>query len=344
MSVIRRAIVSPILMCIVAGGCGRPAASPETAATAAQASQDAQKTYTIAVVPKGTLHVFWKSIHAGAIKAERELGNVRIIWQGATREDDREQQIQVVENFVNRGVDAIVLAPLDRTALVGPVERAMSRKIPVVIIDSGLDSDNITSYVATNNYHGGVLAARHMGTLLDGKGKVILLRYQVGSASTEQREQGFLDTLAKEFPSIAILSENQYAGALREGAVQKAENLLIRFGEQGDGWFCPCEPVVFGTLQGLRNRSLAGKVRIVGFDATTELIDAVRGGEVHGLVLQDPMQMGYLGVKTALAAIEGKPVEKHISTGEYLVTRDNVGEPQLAALHSPNLAEWLGGE
>jgi ribose transport system substrate-binding protein len=329
-----------VLYCACARQPGATSHPPNSAAT--QAAE--KRKYTIAVIPKGTLHDFWKSIHAGAIKAERELGNVEIIWKGPTREDDREQQIQVVENFVNRGVDAIVLAPLDRRALVQPAERARRRKIPVVIIDSGLDSENIVSFVATDNYHGGVIAARHMGKLLEGKGNLVVLRYQVGSASTEQREQGFLDTIKKELPNLVILSDNQYAGALREDAVSKSENLLTRFGERIDGWFCPCEPVVFGALQALRSRSLVPKIRVIGFDATPELVDGLRRGELAGLVLQDPVQMGYLGVRTAVAAIEGKSVDKVVSTGEYLVTKDNMDDPKLHDLHSPDLAAWLGGE
>src|SRR5205814_3009837 len=147
------------------------------------------KDLTIAVIPKGTTHEFWKSINAGAVKAQRELsganGKVEIIWKGPFREDDREQQIQVVENFTTRHVSAIVLAPLDSQALVRPVNNAMAARVPVVIIDSDLKSGKCVSFVATDNFKGGHLAAAEIGKLLDGKGNVILLRYAVGSASTE---------------------------------------------------------------------------------------------------------------------------------------------------------------
>lgn len=320
------------LLFLALSGCGSSSDTPSAES----------KKLTIAVIPKGTLHDFWKSIHAGAEKAAQELGNVEIIWKGPAQEDDREQQIQVVENFVNRGVDAIVLAPLDRTALVTPVENAMSRKVPVVVIDSGLDSEDIVSYISTDNYNGGAIAARHMGAALGGKGKVVLLRYQVGSASTELREQGFLETLKKEFPDIEILSEEQYAGATREGAVAKAENLLTRFGAEIDGWFCPCEPVTFGTLRALQNKGMAGKIKVVGFDAGDEVVTALRNGEIDALVLQDPINMGYLGVKIAVEHLQGKPVQKSISTGENLVTKANMEEPKYKELHSPDLSKWIG--
>src|SRR5438093_1122562 len=180
----------------------------------------AEKAYTVAVIPKGTTHEFWKSINAGAFKARDELAaqglKVDVIWKGPLKEDDRDQQIQTVENFTTRRVSGIVLAPLDSQALVRPVNNAVRAKIPVVIIDSGLKSDNYVSFVATDNYKGGVLAAQCLGKLLDGKGNVILLKYAVGSASTEARETGFLDTLKKEFPGLKLISSDQYAGPTRE--------------------------------------------------------------------------------------------------------------------------------
>src|SRR6266540_4040870 len=154
----------------------------------------AEKSYTIAVIPKGTTHEFWKSINAGAFKAREELREkglkVDVIWKGPLKEDDRDHQIQVVENFITRRVSGIVLAPLDSQALVRPVGMAAQDKVPVVIIDSGLKSDKYVSFVANDNYKGGVMAGEYLSQLLNGKGNVILLRYQVGSASTEERETG----------------------------------------------------------------------------------------------------------------------------------------------------------
>src|SRR6266850_7749156 len=185
-------------------------------------AQTAENSYTIAVVPKGTTHEFWKSINAGAVKAQRELSTngtkVEIIWKGPLREDDRVQQIQVVENFMARHVSAIVLAPLDSQALVRPVNNAIAAGVPVVVIDSDLKSDKYVSFVATDNFKGGQLAGEAMHKLLGGKGNVILLRYAVGSASTEAREAGFLDHLKKNSPDIKLISSDQHAGPTRETA------------------------------------------------------------------------------------------------------------------------------
>jgi ribose transport system substrate-binding protein len=215
-----------------------------------------KKKWKVIVIPKGTTHEFWKSVHAGALKAAEELGNVEVIWLGPQKEDDRVQQISLVQNAVAAGVDGIVLAPLDSHALVEPVESAIAKGIPVVIFDSGLDTTKMISYIATDNHHGGVLAARRLGEVLGGKGKVILLRYAVGSESTEQRENGFTETLAKEFPGISLISDTEYAGPTSDSAQQKAQSLVTRYRGQVDGIFCPNESSTFGMMRALEGASM----------------------------------------------------------------------------------------
>lgn len=282
--------------------------------------------YRIAVIPKGTTHEFWKSIQAGAERAAAELAGeetpVEVIWKGPLRENDREQQIQVVEGFISQGVDGIVLAPLDDRALVRPVEEARQAGIPTVIIDSALHSDEIVSFVATDNYRGGELAAEHLGKRLR-DGRVILLRYQEGSASTNNREEGFLNRL-RDYPEIEILSSDQYSGATRETAKQASENLLNRFGEQVDAVFCPNESSTAGMLLALQDRGLAGKVLFAGFDAAEALLAALEAGELDALVVQNPEKMGYLGVRTMVRYLEGETIERRVDTGVFLLTSDNL--------------------
>jgi ribose transport system substrate-binding protein len=299
----------------------------------------APKRFQIAVIPKGTTHEFWKSIHAGAVRAGRELG-VEVIWKGPQKEDDRAQQITVVEDFISRGVDGIVLAPLDDRALMRPVQDAVREKIPVVVIDSGLQGSDYTSYVATDNYQGGVLGARRLGALMNGTGRIFLIRYQEGSASTTQREAGFLDTVKKEFPGLALLVQDQYAGATTETAYQLAENLLSRFPDV-EGIFAPNESSTFGVLRALQEARLAGKVKFVGFDSSPKLVQGLRDGHILGLVLQNPMKMGYLGVKTMVAHLRGESVPKVIDTGVVLVTADNMNEPEIKALLEPDFSGIL---
>jgi len=302
--------------------------------------------YTIAVIPKGTTHEFWKSINAGAVKAERELraqgANVEVIWKGPLREDDRDQQIQVIENFISRRVSGIVVAPLDSKALIRPISTAMRAKVPVVIMDSGLNSENYVSFVATDNFKGGQLGAEHLGKLLGDKGKVILLRYAVGSNSTEQREAGFLDVMQKKFSGIQILSSDQHAGATRETCYQAAQNLLSRYGKEVDGMFAPCEPVTIGVTMALRNIGRAnGQVKLVGFDAGTQSVEALKRGDVQGLVLQNPVKMGYLSVMTMVDHLRGKKVEKRIDTGVTVATPENMETPAIKELLYPPLDQYL---
>lgn len=306
----------------------------------------AADSYTVAVIPKGTTHEFWKSIHAGAVKAQRELEKegvkVRLFWKGPLREDDRDQQIQVVENFTSRRVSGIVLAPLDSQALVNPVASAKQSGVPTVVIDSDLKSDKQVSFVATDNFKGGQMGADHLAKLLGGKGSVMLLRYQVGSASTEAREAGFLDAI-KKYPDIKLVSSDQYAGATRELAYQAAQNLLNRYGSQVQGVFCPCEPVTVTMTKALQDRGLAGgKVRVVGFDAGSQSVKDLQAGDVQALVVQNPVRMGYLGVVTLVRHLQGKPVEARVDTGVTVATRDNMKEPAVHELLNPPLKEFLG--
>jgi ribose transport system substrate-binding protein len=293
---------------------------------------------TIAVIPKGTSHVFWQSVHAGAQKAATELG-VDIVWRGPLREDDRDSQVSEVEGFVSRGITGIVLAPLDESALVTPVSNAVRNKIPVVIFDSGLKGDDYVSFVATDNLKGGRLAGERLAKLLDGKGKVAILRYAEGSNSTSLREQGFLDAM-KENSGIEVVSSNQYGGADVEGAYKKSEGLLSRFKEL-DGVFCPNESTSIGMLRALEDNGRAGKVRFIGFDSSGILVKGLREGHIDGLVLQDPVKMGYLGVMTITSHIHGEKVDKRIDTGVTLVTRENMDEPAVKDLVQPDLTRWL---
>ncbi len=317
---------------LLAPACGRSDRSGGSEVSAAKRLQ-------IAVIPKGMTHEFWKAIHAGAVKAADELG-CEIIWKGSQKEDDRAQQITVVEDFISRRVDGIVLAPLDDRALVRPVQDAAREGIPVVIIDSGLQGRDYVSYIATDNYQGGVLGARRLGELLGGRGKIFLIRYQEGSASTMQREAGFLDTAKKEFPGLTFLVQDQYAGATTESAYQLAENLLSRFPDV-EGIFAPNESSTFGTLRALQESGLAGKVKFVGFDSSPKLIQALRDRQILGLVLQNPMKMGYLGVKTMVAHLRGETVPAVIDTGVTVATAENMDLVEIKELLTPDFAKYL---
>ncbi|MDA0321314.1 MAG: substrate-binding domain-containing protein [Verrucomicrobia bacterium] len=340
-----RSVLSISLSCAIAlalTSCGGKKQDAPAATT--EAKPAAAKRISIAVIPKGTTHEFWKSIHAGAVKAAREL-DVDIIWKGPLKEDDREDQIKVVENFISRGVSGIVLAPLDDVALKTPVQAAAERAIPTIIIDSGLQGDAQVSFIATDNFNGGKMAGERLAEVLGGKGKVVMLRYQEGSASTMKREAGFMEAIGKH-KGIQVVSDNQYGGATRDSALTASENLLSPMKTPTgaliiDGIYCPNESTTFGMLRALQNGGHAGRVKFVGFDSSAELVEAMKNNEIHGLILQDPMKMGYLGVKSMVSHLKGEQIEPVIDTGAVLVTPENMAEPEVKNLLSPDLSKWL---
>lgn len=295
------------------------------------------------MIPKGTTHEFWKSVHAGAVKAGRDLG-VEIVWKGPLKEDDLKQQIDLVENFTAQGMSGIVLAPLNDKALVPSVKNATRAGIPVVIFDSDLQGSDHVSFVATDNLAAGRLAGERMGKLVGGKGGILLFRYQEGSASTHNREQGFLEGI-RSFPEIRVLSDNQYGGATTESAYSASESLLLaQNAAKGAvaGIFCPNESTTFGMLLALEKSGLAGKIHFIGFDASEKLLQGVRAGHIDALVLQNPFRMGELAVRTMFGHLRGTTVERRIDTGARLVDADNLEQPEIRELLKPDLRRYLG--
>jgi ribose transport system substrate-binding protein len=321
---------------LAAGGCG---------ATPSQAVK-----YRIAVIPKGTTHFFWRSIHAGAVQAARDRPGVQILWDGPPKEDQRDRQQQIVEQFTSEGVSAIVLAPCDRQTLVAPVEAALGKGIPVVVMDSGLElpdalraSDKYLGYVATDNRQGGVLAAQRMIEVLKGQtdAKVIMVRYQAGSESTEQREAGFSETI-RTAPDIRFMEATDEAGATEDSAQKVVERLLSDHKDLA-GMFTPNESSTSGALSALEAVQRAGQVKLVGFDASPTLVSALKDGKLFGLILQDPFDMGYQAVLRAVDHLEGKPLPKDRTrhTNLKIATKENMNDPDVKLLYDRDLSPYL---
>lgn len=301
----------------------------------AGAPQPDTKKLKLAVIPKGTTHVFWKSVEKGARKAGEDLG-VEIVWKGPLKESDRAQQIQLVQQFVSQGGDGgisgIVLAPLDDKALAAPVKASREKGVPVVIFDSALEGEagrDFVSFVATNNEAAGRLGGEHLAKLMGNTGDAVILRYQVGSASTEAREKGCIDALKKA--GVTIASDNRYAGATSGEAKTQALNMIDAV-RASRGVFCPNESSTLGMLLALRQTGLAGKVTLVGFDSSPPLVEALKKGEIAALVVQDPNRMGYKAVESLVKHLRGEKVEPTIDTGAVLVTKDNMEQPEIKKL------------
>ena len=292
----------------------------------------------IGVVPKAVAHVFWQSVHAGAVAAGREA-DVDIEWKGPSQETDFSRQIEIVDSMINARVDGIVIAPTEATALVAVVERAAREGIPLTIFDSGINTEDYVSFVATNNYEAGVLAAKKLAELLGSQGKIAVVKLIPGSASTTQRERGFEDTLSKEFPDIQIVAE-QYCMSDRAKALAVAENMLTAHPDL-DGMFGSAEPATVGVAQALKSRGQEGKIKFVGFDFSDSIEKDLKAGVVHALVVQDPFNIGYEAVKTILAKLNGQTPEKRIDSPATVVTAEDLSRPEIDALLHSDLDKYL---
>jgi ribose transport system substrate-binding protein len=291
----------------------------------------------IAVIPKGRAHVFWQSVHAGARKAALEA-DVDLIWNGPASETDFTGQLQILDAMITQRVDAIVLAPIDKIAMVNVVERAAKQGIPVVIFDSGLDTDQFVAQVATDNYAAGVAAAERMGKILNGKGKVAMVMVQAGAASTMAREQGFQDKIQKDFPGIEIV-DKRYGTADFAKSLAVTENILTAHPAL-DALFSSNESTTVGAAQALKARG-GNKVRLVGFDSSQNLLEDLTSGVIDSLVVQHPFRMGYDSVKSALEKLNGVSPVKIQNLPPLVVTRENLDDPEVQERVNPPLAKYL---
>lgn len=290
----------------------------------------------IAVIPKGNSDLFWQSVHAGAVKAARE-SNVDVAWDGPATETDYGVQLQKVDAMLSRRVDAIVLAPIDRQALVSVVNRAADRAVPVVIFDSGIDTDRFIAQVATDNYKAGQIAAERMGQILGGHGKVVIVAVKPGAASTEAREKGFEDVIHQKFPNIQIL-DKRYGMALVSQSLAVTENMLTAHPDLG-GIFASNESTTIGAAQALRSRPR--KVKLVGFDWSPTLLDDLQSGLVDSLVIQDPFLMGYQAVLTAVKHLQGQPVTRMVDLAPRLIDRESLQDASVQIQLHPDLQKYL---
>ena len=323
----RRLVVACCAL-LLALGCDQGSSTTGGSASTTQSSNRP----SIAVIPKGTTHLHWRSVEAGAKKAADEFG-VNVLWKGPLTENDVAQQIGLVEQFTQEGVAGICVAPLDANQLRRPIQQAGAKKIPVVIFDSAVNGEvgkDFISYVATDNRKGGVLGGEELARLLGGKGKVVLIRYNVGSASTDEREAGFLEVMAKH-PGIQLIEKNRYSGATVGDAQKNAENMIDKLRE-ADGIFCPNESSTQGMLNVLKANGLTGKKVFVGFDASPALVAALKAGEIQALVAQNPTNMGYELVRVMAAHLKGEKVPPAVDTGCGLVTKANLETPEVKRL------------
>jgi ribose transport system substrate-binding protein len=283
----------------------------------------------IAVIPKATSHIFWLSVQKGAFDAGKEFG-VEILWNGPPTETDYARQMQILDSMVAQRVDGIAIAAAERKALVAGVDRAVSAGIPITVFDSGLDSQNYLSYVATDNVEAGRIGARTLGEMLSGKGKVAIVMHAPGSASTMDREKGFTEVIEREFPGMKIVA-SQFGMSDRAKSRAAAENILTAHPDL-NGIFASSEPSSVGAALALKGRGLADKISLVAFDSSDSMIDDLRTGAIDAMVVQDPHRMGFEAVKTLVDKLGGKTPPKRLDLNAIVVRAKDLNEPQVKRL------------
>lgn len=307
-------------------GSGETAAPTKAPASAPGGGKSASDHLKIAVIPKGMTHVFWQTVKAGADAAGKEM-NADVLWQGPKAETDINDQIDIVKRFAAEGVDGVALAATDKAALGPTVKDLEAKKIPVVTIDSGISPDISQSFIATDNVAAGRQAGEEMGKLLGGKGKVAVLSFKKGAATSDEREQGFLEGI-KKFPGITVVEPIQYTDSAASTAQDKMSTVLSANSDLA-GVFASNEPNVDGAAKVLKDKGLLGKVKLIGFDASPVEIDYLKEGVVQALIVQDPFKMGYEGVKAVAQIARGQRTpQKRIDTGAALITKENMDEPK----------------
>lgn len=329
--IIRNLIGLGIAVTGIAGLTGCPKPSTDATSPSGNSAQPGSKQITIAVIPKGTENQFWQSIKAGADDAAKQL-NCTIKWDGPNPENDITAQVNIVQTMINSKVDGIVIAACDKTALVEPVKKAIASNIPVVTVDSGINSTDPICYIATNNVKGGESGADALAKEMGEKGKVGLLIFGKGQVSSDEREQGFLQGI-KKYPNIKLVSTLEASDTTK--AFDNVQNML-RANPDITGIFAASEPNGIGAAQVLDQKKLSTKIKVVAFDASDKEVEALRSGSIQALIVQDPYQMGYKGVETVMKAIKKEPIaDKLIDSGLKVVTKSNLDSPEIQHLMHP---------
>lgn len=314
-------LVIVMVVSLAFAGCGQ---KQTTSSTNTNAGAPENKTYNFVLVTMDSMDEHWLAVKAGAEAKAKELGNVSLTFRAPADKSDPNEQVRMAEDAINQKADAILIAPTDQTALTPVVEKAFNAKIPVIIIDSPVKTDKYLSFVATDNLKAAQMAADKLGELLSGKGKIAIISAQPGSGTTIMRENGFKERLKEKYPDIKIVT-TQYSMGDKNKALNQTLDILTANPDLA-GFYGTNEGSTIGIAMGIKQKGLAGKVKVVGFDISQATIDAIKENLIQASMVQNPYQMGYKGVEFAMDAIQGKQVPKQIDTGVTIMTKDNLDE------------------
>jgi ribose transport system substrate-binding protein len=304
----------------------------QNAATGGSAQDgSAKREIKVALISKGFQHEFWQTVKLGADSAAKELG-VEATFVGPTDETKIADQVAMVEDAINKKVSVIALAALDKKALQPVVEKAKAANIPVITFDSGVEGDIPLSFIATDNVAAGAIAGEQMAKLIGETGKVAIVAHNAGTQTAIDREKGFRDAIAK-YPNIQVLN-TQYSDGDKAKALAIAQDLMTANPDLA-GIYGTNEGAAVGVARAVQEKGMAGKIAVIGFDSSADEIAFIESGVMQGIVVQNPFQMGYLSVKTAVDIVGGKTVEKRIDTGATFINKENLQSEEAQKLLYP---------
>ncbi|PID59886.1 LacI family transcriptional regulator [candidate division KSB3 bacterium] len=288
---------------------------------------DPSKYYKIDLVSKGYQHEFWRTVEAGAQQAAMEFG-VNVNFIGPEKETEIAKQLAMVENSINKRVDALAIAALDKDALKPVIKKVIKAGIPVVSFDSDVAGDITESFIATDNMAAGAIAANYMGKLVNGQGKVAVVAHSAGSTTGIERRDGFINEIKAKFPNIQLLNPVYTDGDKNKSLAATLD--LLNANPDLAGIYATNEGCAFGVAKAVEERGLTGdKLAVVGFDASEDLVRFIEKDVVDGTVIQDPFMMGYLSVESLVKLLNGEKIEKRIDTGAVLVTTKNITDEKI---------------
>lgn len=292
----------------------------------------------ITVIVKATTSPYWQTVFAGAEAAAEELG-VDLTTQGAAEESDIAGQIAILENAVTQGPDAIVLAPTASEPLGAPIDRA-AESVPIIMVDSAAQTEAYTSFLTTDNFAAGQLAADALADAIEAlhgapEGEIAILTALPGVGSLTQRDEGFRDGLGN-YPGLTEVA-NRFNNNDATQALSNTLDILVA-NPNLVGIFADNLPMGVGAGRAIAERGIEDQVAVVAFDSDDAEIGYLQEGQIKALVVQNPYRMGYEGVKTAVAVINGETVEKDIDTGVTIVTQENFDTEEVQALLYPELS------
>jgi ribose transport system substrate-binding protein len=290
----------------------------------------------LAVVPRAIGFSFWEQVRLGAVCATKKApGEVSMQWDGVTSESDVNGQVDIMQNFITQGVDGLVYSSIDEKVDAKVTQQAKQQGVTVVNINTGTDPQpGDVPLFTTDQVAATRKAVDPLAQAIDEKGKVAIIEFQPGLPANEQRVNPFKEGIEQKYPDIEIVAE-QSSKSEYNTALQVTEDILTANPDL-DAIFAANEPSVLGAAEAVRGAGKAGEIVIVGWDASSEEIKGVKAGVINALVAQNPFRMGYEGVDAAVKIIRtGKSVEGE-DTGSFLVTKDNLDDPEIQAVLHPS--------